>query len=422
MKYLILTIVLFCLNTAVFSQDSIKVRTEIDTFSTPQYVSDYDVFFLKQEPQKFMFKVASNSIIQDYGFMGSAFALIPEFRLAQGVSISLGVASQTYSLGFVNKDNKSNFSLPVQLYLEPRFYFNKRKEIANKTSADNLIGTYAGMRTGVSLSSGIRGKTYFAEAVFGSQQLFFFKTLDIVNKNFVDFSLGLGTSYNDAIKWKPAYHFQILLGGIFQSDEERQKNKTLPAMCDVFQCHIEEKRMLRIDLLNLININDINNFEGGVDINYEEKISKSTFSINTGFSGRGYNFDINALDNQKIKGISLKAYLEPRWYFSKRKDIASAITANNLSGQYWALQLGYQNNERNNYANRILKSTDKNDFFYSYLVYGVQQRILKHFFFEIKFGLGAKSEKNTRSVFLNNDKNKGTYVGGFAEVKLGLAF
>jgi hypothetical protein len=45
MKYLILTIAFFCLNTAVFSQDSIKIRTEIDTFSTPQYESDYDAFF-----------------------------------------------------------------------------------------------------------------------------------------------------------------------------------------------------------------------------------------------------------------------------------------------------------------------------------------------------------------------------------------
>jgi hypothetical protein len=422
MKYLILTITLFCINTALFSQDSIKIRTEIDTFSTPQYVSDYDAFFLKQEPQKFMFKINSNSIIQDYGFTGSAVAIIPEFRLAQGVSINLGLAAQTYSLGLVKKDNKSNFSLPVQLYLEPRFYFNKRKEIANKTSANNLIGTYAGMRTGVSLGPSIRGQIYFAEAVLGSQQLFFVKAFDRVNKNFADFSLGLGASYNETVKWKPAYHFQILLGGIFQSEVERQKNKTLPAMCDVFQCHIEEKRMLRIDLLNLINITDINNFEGGLDINYEEKISKSTFSINTGFSGRRYNFDINALNNQKIKGISLKGYLEPRWYFSKRKEIASAITANNLSGQYLALQLGYQNNERNNYENRILKSTDKNDYFYSYIVYGVQQRILKHFFFETKFGLGAKSEKNTNFLFFNNDKNKGSHVGGFAEVKLGLAF
>jgi hypothetical protein len=416
MKYLILIITLFSLNTIVFSQDSIKIRTEIDTFNTPQYESDYDAFFLKQEPQKFMCKLATSSILRDYGFLSSGFGIIPEFRLAKGVSLNVAFVSQTYYIKDEKIERNSTFNIPIQLYLEPRYYFNKRKEIAQKQSADNLIGNYLGIRTGVSVGPSIKS-TYFAEAVLGSQQLFFLKTYRGLYKDYIDFNLGLGASYNVEQKWKPSYHFQVQLGGFFENFGNLKGNNAIPAMCDVFQCHIQEKRMFRVDLMNLINITNTNNLDGGIDINYEEKIGASTFSVNTGLAGRGYNFKLNAVNNIKIKGYSFKAYLEPRWYFKMKKEIANGTSANNLSGEYLALQLGYQNNEKNNYENSFLKTIDKSDYFYSYLIFGQQQRILKHFYIEMKGGLGVKSKKNSKNQDFQN-----SYFTLFSEIKIGLAF
>lgn len=422
MKYLILTIALFCLNTRVFSQDSIKIRTEIDTFSTPQYVSDYDAFFLKQEPKKFMFKMPVNSVIRDYGFSSTAIGIISEFRLAKGVSLNSALTTQTYLVQGVNQEKESNFNIPIQLYLEPRYYFNKRKEIAKRESADNLIGAYTGLRTGVLVGPSIKGKTYFAEAVLGSQQLFFFKTYRGLNKSYVDFNLGLGAAYNTDAQWKPSYHFQVQFGNLFENLINRNKNNNIPALCGIFQCFIQEKRMFRVDLMNIINIADANNLDGGIDINYEEKIAKSTFSVVAGLMGRGYDFKLKSENNTQIKGYSYKAYIEPRWYFKMKKEIANGTSANNLSGEYFALQTGYQNNEKNNYENIVLKTIDKNDYFYSYFIYGQQQRILKHFFYEAKGGFGVKSKKTTDSFFSQFDKNGGTHFNFFAEIKLGLAF
>jgi hypothetical protein len=422
MKYLICILIFLGFTTSLFSQDSIKIRTEIDTFSTPQYKSDYDAFFLKQEPKKFMFKVTSSSVLRDYGFLSSGFGFIPEFRLAPGVSLNLAFFSQIYFIRGARIEKENSFNIPIQLYLEPRYYFNKRKEIAKKESADNLIGAYTGLRTGVVAGPNVKGETYFAEAVLGSQNLFFLKTNRGLYKDFVDFNVGLGAAYNTTTKWAPSYHLQVQLGGFFENLGTRNKNNAIPAVCDVFQCFVQEKRMFRVDLMNLLSIQDANNFDGGVDVNYEEKIAQSVFSVTAGLAGRGYNFKINSKNNAQIKGYSYKAYVEPRWYFKMKKEMANGTSANNLSGEYFALQLGYQNNERNNYENSALKTINKNDYFYSYLVFGQQQRILKHFYIETKFGLGVKSKKNLDALILNNGKNGGTYVGGFLEIKLGLAF
>jgi hypothetical protein len=319
-----------------------------------------------------MFKVASSSILRDYGFLSSGVGIIPEFRLAQGVSLNLAFAYQSNFIRGIKSETESNFNFPIQLYLEPRYYFNKRKEIAQKESADNLIGAYTGIRTGVSFGPSVKGETYFAEAVLGSQQLFFLKTYRGLYKDYVDFNMGLGASYNTDTKWKPSYHLQVQFGGFFENLGNLNKNNAIPAVCDVFQCFTQEKRMFRIDLMNLINIQDANNLEGGIDVNYEEKIAKSAFSVTVGLAGRGYNFKVNSNNNVQIKGYSYKGYIEPRWYFKMKKEIANGTSANNLSGEYFALQTGYQNNEKNNYENTNLKSTDKNDYFYSYLVYGQQ--------------------------------------------------
>jgi hypothetical protein len=418
MKYLILIINTLCLVNQGFSQDSVSVKSEMDTFKTPQYKSDYDAFFLKQQPQKFMFKMTSNTVIRDNGFTGISLTLSPEFRLAQGVSLNLGVATQSFLIYGLRYEDKSSFNFPIQLFLEPRYYFNKRKEIAKKESADNLIGAYSGLKTGIIVSPTIKGTSYFGEVVLGLQQLFYLKTNRGLYKDMVDLSVGLGALYNTDSKWKPSYHFQVQLGGFLENiTKPRLKNNDLPALCDVYQCFVEEKRMLRIDLMNLLNLYGSDNLDGGLDINYEEKIGKSAFSVNFGLNGTGYNFKSNTTNNSSVKGYSARLYIESRWYFKMKKEIANGSTASNLSGVYGGLQMGYQINEKDIYEANKLSVLNKSDYFFMNSVFGQQQRILKHLFIETKGGLGLKSKKNITYLPFGN-----SHFNLLAEIKVGMAF
>lgn len=411
MKTKLLTIIFLCLSNIAFAQDSLRITTEVDTFTPPQYVSDYDAFFLKQQPMKTLWKLAANSVIRDYGFLSSEIVIAPEFRIAQGISLNMGFATKTNTVFGELPKTKSTYNFPMQLYLEPRFYLHKKKEIAQGESADNLIGVYTGIRTGVNVGPAIKGETYFGEAVVGSQQLFYLKTMRGLYKNFVDLSVGLGASYNTVEKWKPSFHFQVLYGGLFENLMNSRKNEKIPAICDVFQCFIEEKRLFKIDLMNLMTIADADNLDGGLDIAYEEKIKKSAFSVNVGTNVRGYKF---LKGRSKVEGFTIKSYVEPRWYYRMKKEIAKGNSANNLSGFYGALQMGFQHNA---YRATVLREVQKTDYFYTHLIWGQQQRILKYLFFEGKFGLGFKSKKTIAYQPFGN-----SHVSMLFEIKIGLAF
>jgi hypothetical protein len=411
MKSKLLIISFLGLSKMLLAQDSLRVTTVVDTFTPPQYVSNYDAFFLKQQPMKTMWKLASNAFIRDYGFYSSEITIAPEFRLAQGISLNMAFAFKTNTVFGEQPKPKSTYNVPIQLYLEPRFYLYKKKEMAQGESADNLIGVYTGIRTGVNVGPAIKGETYFGEAVVGSQQLFYLKTMRGLYKNFVDFSVGLGAAYNTVEKWKPSFHFQVLYGGLFENLINPRKNEKIPAICDVFQCFVEEKRLFKIDLMNLMTIADADNLDGGLDIEYEEKIKKSVFSVTVGANVRGYKF---LKGRSKVEGLTLKTYVEPRWYYRMKKDIADGSSANNLSGFFGALQFGFQHNA---YRATTLSDVQKTDYFYTHLIWGQQQRLLKFLFFEGKFGLGWKSPKTIAYQLLGN-----SHASLLAEVKIGLAF
>jgi hypothetical protein len=416
MKRNLLIISFLCLTKILYAQDSMRITTEVDTFAPPQYVSDYDNFFLKKEPRKSMWKLSTNSLIRDYGFLSNGYTLVPEFRISKGISLNIGASIQSYSFIGVKIEKIPNENSPFRIYIEPRYYYNKRREIAKEESANNLIGPYSGIRTGLAVGPYFKGTNYTTEAIFGLQQLFYYKGTSY--KSFIDLNVGLGASFNKYVGWKPSYHFQVLFGGLLEDFGKILKDKKAPpAMCDIYQCFIEEQRMFKVDLLNLINVSNAENLDGGLEVNYEEKIKKSSFSINMGLAAQGYNFKINTNENKKIVGYLFKGYIEPRWYYRMKKNIAEGKSANNLSGVFWALQMGYQNTIKNNYENTLPVEVIKYNYACAYLIWGRQERFLKHFFLEVKLGLGVKSKKNPTYILLKN-----SHVGAVTDIKLGLAF
>jgi hypothetical protein len=413
MKRNLLIISFLCLTKIFYAQDSMRITTEVDTFTPPQYVSEYNNFFLNQEPRKGMLKLSANAFIRDYGFLGTGSTLVSEFRLSKGISLNIGASSQSYTFFGEKIEQQHDESASFQIYVEPRYYYNKRREIAKGESANNLIGSYAGFRTGMTVGPYFKGTNYTTEAILGLQQLFFYKGTSF--RNFIDLNIGLGASFNKYEGWKPSYHFQVLFGGLLE--DFVKKPKTPPAMCDVYRCFIEEQRMFKIDLLNLINISNTENLDGGLEVSYEEKIKKSSFSINMGLAAQGYSFNIKKNENKKIIGYSFKGFIEPRWYYQMKKHIAEGKSANNLSGMFWALQMGYHNTIKNNYENALQVDVIKYDYAFAYLLWGQQERFLKHFFLELKLGLGLKSKKSPTYILFGN-----SHLGAVTDIKLGLAF
>lgn len=113
---------------------------------------------------------------------------------------------------------------------------------------------------------------------------------------------------------------------------------------------------------------------------YERKLSPG-FSINAGLS---LNTEITIGDDSDAIINNLGLSLEPRYYLGMAKGVAAGERADNLSGNYLGLQLGYA---RYRYASRDFMPNKSGSFLL--LNYGIQRRLLKYGFIDIHAGIGA---------------------------------
>ena len=116
----------------------------------------------------------------------------------------------------------------------------------------------------------------------------------------------------------------------------------------------------------------------------------------------------------KTKGYQFNVSVEPRLYFQLKEHIANGESANNLSGNFFALNLGYTNTEKTKTDKILHIQLDNQKFVNAAFVFGTQMRLLNHLFLENKVGLGARTRDNLNF----------TYWKGFGmfDMKLGLCF
>ena len=187
--------------------------------------------------------------------------------------------------------------------IETRWYFQKRKQIEQNLSGNNLSGVYLGLNGVVDLwylsldkiqlgekdSRGLDsdlGINYQAFLAVGWQQL-------SKDGSFINFRLGAGIlhttndlstltieeeniQFTSSNKWKGFLDYQVTWGHTLWE----KRNAHQPKDCAILEYFEEEKHLWKINLLNVIDGLSDNGIQGNISLEYERKLGSSSFSIN----------------------------------------------------------------------------------------------------------------------------------------------
>jgi hypothetical protein len=412
MKYLIFIITFFSVTTRLFSQDSINVRTEIDTFKQSNYEGQFDYVFSRKEPQKQLFKSGIlNALSGGHSEMFSY-----ERKIGEDISLhfslnmlkSLGLSTDRI-LGRDITDSTTYESEPrLGFSFEPRWYFNMKRDIKNGLNANNFHGSYLGLRTSFEIEtspinnvrSNSDSTSFFSTPQndynhYISNELCFGIQRRILKYQYIDFgiSTGIRTRIRTEIPTEQRqtqwiFNYRLAYGFLLNGSS---KGKNNAAKCDALRCFEEEHSMLKIGLSNLINQLNERRFTGILSIAYEQKIPKTQFSIESSISIGG---NLHTKSDTKVSKFENKygfiIGVMPRYYYDLKKRIAKGESADNLSGGYFGVKFDYS--QAKWYSN--LKEQSVGTTF----LYGSQQRILQHLGFDWWVGYGTLWNKaNTES-------------------------
>jgi hypothetical protein len=407
MKNLILIISFLCLNTSAFSQDSIKIRTEIDTFTKANYEGQFDYVFARKEAKKQLFKLGAmangnNSYIE----------LAFEKKIAKDASLNFILSNTNY--GDMIENFGGSFTNFLKFGIEPRWYYTMKKDIKNGLISDNLNGNYVGLRTNINYSDNHNGPqslgfNLISELTWGIQRR-------ILRNQYIDINAGIGVNHRfnklnadgkETSQNRALFNYRFTYGFIL--DDNLFKKKAAPN-CEALRCFEEEKSLWKVGLNKGLAAN-----LGGIvtdwSIANERKINNSAWSIETKLGIFAQQFKNDKFPTAQYFGANVE--LMPRFYWDLNKRIAKGESANNLSGKYVGLSMNYgmanyRTTENNKIANYRLNSAS------IVPVIGFQKRLLNHLYIDANVGYGVFYKKNALGWQKKND-----LFGNFA---FGLSF
>ena len=420
MKSKLLLIFLLGFSKMLVGQDSLRVETVQDSaFTPPQYSSVYDDVFMNKKETKWLFKLDALGLINlkvgESRLKGNNSIFSNTLRLKVDFEHKLfSNFSLNYSAGIIFNNNKYQVNTIDEyvLGIEPRWYFKSKKKAK---MIQNLNGNY------VSLNYSQSANDLFTKKEFNSN--ISNRTLDwavvpsygiqkrIFNFGYIDYQIGFGIGRNnltDNVDFRSLdinywLHNKFTLGLAFGGGRRSQTNT-----CDLFRCYDEENNLWKFDIRKIYKNNGDDIYNISFNPEYEHKIKKSSFSINTGIElsyKRFYHF---------VLEYGVKATFEPRYYYNLNKRIAQGKTANNLSGGYFSLELssGYseyvdgRNSFSTNMAADTFKKFETKTIFYSIEPkWGIQRRLFKNGFMDLSFSL-----VRFRKSFVTNESHS---INGF---------
>jgi hypothetical protein len=413
MKSKLLIIILLCFFKTLTAQDTLQVTTEKSDFTPPQYSTAYDDVFMNKKETKWLVKVDAldfmlhlyNNDALDLRSSGKLPHLSVEFerKIKQNMSLNFGLHTNR---GFA----VSTLKAPLSLSVEPRYYFNMVNRIAAGKSGNNLNGTYLGLRTDVLLlrasnPRAIEPVNYGFMLNYGIQKRVF-------NNWYMGYQVGVGaanTTYSTSRRillgdntilnnqqWQSQWESKFTVGLAFGGNKREQANT-----CDLFRCFEEENSLWKFDIQNLIPrsvkggfFNDRRSFKMGLSAAYERKIGQSSWSINTELRGSFFNeISFEEIVSPRTgktfqtsfqrKNLNIGLSVEPRYYYNQKKRIAQGKSANNLSGNYFAVETSL------NYVNYLYPEFGwwgPQNVVYNYVRFapkwGMQRRLFKNGFFD----------------------------------------
>jgi hypothetical protein len=341
MKPKILIISFLCFSRMLFSQDSIRVETVVDTaFKTPQYELAFDDVFLSHQETKWLLKGDLIGLLglnrADNHRLNKPVGFEFEHKLSKSVSLNVGLKADLIGrLGSYNE-------IPFILSLESRWYLNQKKLQASNQSENNLNGSYVSLRTRYTTTHTQGNNTYSESHNKTSVSLNYGIQKRVFNNMYFNYRVGIGAvqqPINSIIKnrWDFGFENEFTLGLALGGGKKKTVNS-----CDLFRCFENEHSLWKFDVSRLLPVFNKNYTQSNLNAAYEFKLRNSkAWSINT-------NLDIylnrfrNSFANSDKNFYYNTAYLSlaPRYYYNINKDIAKGKSANNLSGCYLSLEIG----------------------------------------------------------------------------------
>jgi hypothetical protein len=373
--------------------------------------------FQKARQMPWALKYEANGFVRDNDYYFNRFGLISEHRVLKKVSVNVSARTFRNSRLLFQEvlvEERKKAAWQWELSIEPRWHFIHH--------TNTFVGHYMGLRllreTGYRLSE----TAYKLLATFGSQQ-FFFSGVDNNIVNAFDGSVAVGISYQKAKGFRPAFQINMLQGAVLNDVFRKYKpDNAPPTRKEEYQAMTTQTHHLKLDLFNLVTKADERDIVGEIRIGYEQKIAKSTFSINIEGLFSPYrlkNSEIlrGSIDVATTTGKRFGVTLEPRWYYDQKKRIANGKSGNNLLGNYLSFEMLYQNQGvTKRHIDNTTSLYDIQSFTFTPL-WGTQQQFSKRIFYDFKLGWGVRTvEEGKKFYFTNFQSNI------YADILIGVRF
>ena len=350
MKKIFLFLLLFSCGMTLAGQTSdttfISISQEDAPLERQRLLDRYDEVFSSLEPTRWLFKL---NLLAFSGTNNDVVRASAEVKVVPAISLH-GSYGFGYGQSLTNEFTFWNTLVSHRLGLEPRWYYAMPRRIRQGKSANNMSGSYLGLEA-VYIRAKFGPRQFGEPAVFEKQRslaLRYGLQRRLFRYGFLDIGFGIGILQkrrSDAPAlaqntWTPFANSQIGLGLALARPKT---TSTVGGYCDVLRCFREERQMWKIDLYNLIRVNDLDNYRGLLSIAYERKLGRLPLSLEVQgeWSARHfydlYNSGANPHEytgNSNTYGGSLQS----RYYYTQRRRIAKGKSGNNLSGLYVGAQ------------------------------------------------------------------------------------
>jgi len=381
----------------------VTIGTETGVLSKQQIADQYDYVFGTKMPVRWMFKWNPLSGLDQQGLLN----LSAEHKLSPAFSVQL-----TYGIGAENRFD-SLYSIPQpsdslrpqtiayhHINLQTRWYFDMVRRIREGKSANNFSGNYLALELAhTTFGAGLQGEKARLASNISTVALRFGVQRRLFKYGYFDVSYGMGARHSmgyDGDITRPPKRWDFFASTQFALGLALVRPKAglqqAISQCDVLQCFREENRMWKIDLYELVRIRDNRNAKASLRIAYEQKLGESPFSVEMeGHAGANSNRSNINYYKYSDSGWNIGTYVQLRYYYLMKKQIAAGKSGNNLSGIYLAMHAAYDR--------ASLVKASSGAFFYNFdgteqsfrsgPVWGLQYRLFNHAFIDMHIGYVA---------------------------------
>ena len=354
--------------------------------------------------------------------LGNSFSL--------GMHISSALLSEDLNERGIYMESGLHYLSKISIQPEVRWYYRMKKQVKKGIQASNLAGPYLGLnyrwahyRKDVVQNS--VNNVYGGLLMLGIQHRLF-------KYGYFDLGYGVGVTRpeKDPANDNPALFssaLRVQLG--FALSGSKQQSAKAGNYCEFLRCFREERRMFKLDLLNLVDFYGYQGYQRVFlrpNLAFEQKIGQSAYSIESQLNLElGYSHTKSIYTTIPYTGtfVDLEWVIQPRHYFQMKRNIAKGKAGNNLNGLYWGLHTGLKTGRSKYGSNIVAGNLIVTKGYDLALVFGCQYRFLKRGFVDLYVGAGKgythEALKDNKALISESSRQGLLLLGKF---RVGVAF